>query len=74
MPNEAGSLAPDRVGAWLDPELDDPAEVRSLQHSPAAGLTVRPVATTVNSVHNNGLELLAEVEYPLLGTAGEHFA
>jgi putative SOS response-associated peptidase YedK len=47
--------------AWLDPAHTDPAELRHLLHTPADGhLTVRPVSTAVNSVRNNGPDLLIE--------------
>ncbi|MDH6129930.1 SOS response-associated peptidase [Kitasatospora sp. GP82] len=51
---------------WLDPDLTDPDSVRDLLHTPSgAELTVTAVATTVNSVRNDGPELLTEVEDPL---------
>ena len=47
---------------WLNPEHDDVADLRALLEQPAAGhLTVRPVSTAVNSVRNNGPELLASM-------------
>ncbi|MDH6130103.1 SOS response-associated peptidase [Kitasatospora sp. GP82] len=51
--------------AWLNPEHNDPGELRQLLHTPADGnLTVRPVSTAVNSVRNNGPELLVPVPDP----------
>ncbi|MFE5773100.1 SOS response-associated peptidase [Streptomyces sp. NPDC056485] len=46
-------------GAWLDPAHDDVHGLRALLHTPAGGhLDVRAVSTAVNSVRNNGPELL----------------
>jgi putative SOS response-associated peptidase YedK len=47
---------------WLDPANDDVADVRALL-SPAAvtGLTTCPVSTEVNSVRNNGPQLIEPV-------------
>jgi putative SOS response-associated peptidase YedK len=44
---------------WLDPELTDPDGVRALlqPHEPGRFVTL-PVSTRVNSVRNNGPELL----------------
>ncbi|MDH6133747.1 putative SOS response-associated peptidase YedK [Kitasatospora sp. MAA4] len=56
--------------AWLDPARTDPAELHRLLHTPGGGeLTVRPVSTAVNSVRNNGPELLDEVPDPAPGAA-----
>lgn len=47
---------------WLDPELDDPDELAALCVPADEGvLVVHPVATTVNSVRNDGPELIEEV-------------
>ncbi|MFE2913523.1 SOS response-associated peptidase [Kitasatospora indigofera] len=52
--------------AWLDPELTDAAELRRLLHTPAGDeLRITPVSTAVNSVRNNGAQLLDEVQDPL---------
>ena len=46
---------------WLNPEHRDVADLRALLEQPAfASLTVRPVSTAVNSVRNNGPELLTD--------------
>ncbi|GAA1165791.1 hypothetical protein GCM10009664_37140 [Kitasatospora gansuensis] len=68
------TLHPDALDTWLDPETTDPGHLRDLIHAPAADLTVRPVVTTVNNVRSDGPQLLTEVEDPLPGTAGTHFA
>ena len=48
-----------RYGAWLDPTRSDPSELRGLLVPAAPGrLEAYPVSTQVNSVRNNGLELL----------------
>ncbi|MFB7469593.1 SOS response-associated peptidase [Kitasatospora sp. NPDC056184] len=67
------TLAPDAVDAWLDPVVTDPGEVRGLLHAPAGELLVRPVATTVNSVRNDGPRLLDPVEDPLPEVTGGHY-
>jgi putative SOS response-associated peptidase YedK len=48
---------------WLDPEVDDPADLLAAWDE-AAGeqLELRPVATLVNKVDNNGPELLERAE------------
>jgi putative SOS response-associated peptidase YedK len=52
-------VEPERFGAWLDPALTHPDEVRSLLIPAAAGrLEAYPVSTAVNKVTNNGPELV----------------
>ena len=52
-------VEPETFGAWLDPALTDPDEVRSLLRPAAAGrLESFPVSTAVNKVANNGPELV----------------
>ncbi|MCX4744072.1 SOS response-associated peptidase [Kitasatospora sp. NBC_01287] len=54
-------IDPADLDAWLDPAHSDPRELQQLLHTPANGhLIARPVVTTVNSVRNNGPELLTE--------------
>jgi putative SOS response-associated peptidase YedK len=49
----------DRYQAWLDPAHDDPDELRGLLVPAAPGrLTAFPVSTEVNSVRNNGPQLV----------------
>jgi len=49
----------DRFGEWLDPDLTDKAEVQHLLDSlPDPVLTPRIVSDRVNSVRNNGPELI----------------
>ncbi|MEU1039655.1 SOS response-associated peptidase [Streptomyces sp. NPDC005907] len=56
------ALTPDHYDAWLDPHHRDPDELRSLLGRPADGhLETRPVTTAVNSVRNNGPQLLDKV-------------
>lgn len=56
------ALTPDHYGAWLDPRSRDLEDLRALLTQPADGrLDARPVSTAVNSVRNNGPQLLAEV-------------
>jgi putative SOS response-associated peptidase YedK len=52
-------LPPDRWTAWLDPQLRDPDDVRALIEPPAPGrFAALAVTTRVNSVRNDGPELL----------------
>jgi putative SOS response-associated peptidase YedK len=56
-------IEPDRWEDWLDPESKDPADLMALLAPAAAGgLTSYPVSTTVNSVRNNGPQLIERVE------------
>jgi putative SOS response-associated peptidase YedK len=61
-------IQPDRWQDWLDPEANDPADLIALL-APAAsiGLTSYPVSTAVNSVRNNGPELIERIEPGLAG-------
>ncbi|MET8702938.1 SOS response-associated peptidase [Kitasatospora sp. NPDC004723] len=67
------TLAPDALDEWLNPSVTDPGEVRGLLHAPTGELLVRPVATTVNSVRNDGPRLLDPVEDPLPEVTGGHY-
>lgn len=52
-------VAPDAWAAWLDPRLTDPGEVAGLLAAPApAALASWPVAPLVNSVRNDGPQLV----------------
>jgi putative SOS response-associated peptidase YedK len=52
-------VEPERYGAWLDPTVSDPEELKRLLVPAAPGrLEAYPVSTAVNSVRNNGPELL----------------
>jgi putative SOS response-associated peptidase YedK len=52
----------ERTSAWLDPAHDDPDELRGLLVPAAPGrLTAFPVSTEVNSVRNNGPELIEPI-------------
>ena len=63
-------IGPDVRDAWLDPGLDDVDELRSLLVPPQPGLLeMRPVSTAVNSVRNDGPELVERVD-PELGPEG----
>jgi putative SOS response-associated peptidase YedK len=61
-------IQPDRWQDWLDPAANDPADLIALL-APAAsiGLTSYPVSTAVNSVRNNGPELIERIEPGLAG-------
>ncbi len=52
-------VEPERYAAWLDPTTSDPAALKGLLVPAAPGrLEAYPVSTQVNSVRNNGPELL----------------
>jgi len=61
-------IGPDRWADWLDPAANDPADLAALL-APAAssGLVSYPVSTAVNSVRNNGPELITRIELPSPG-------
>jgi putative SOS response-associated peptidase YedK len=53
-------LPRERWDAWLDPRQQDPDAIRALLEPPEPGrFTAVPISTRVNSVRNNGPELLA---------------
>jgi putative SOS response-associated peptidase YedK len=56
-------IDPDHWADWLDPAASDPADLAALL-APATsdGLISYPVSTTVNSVRNNGPELIRRIE------------
>jgi len=61
-------IQPDRWQEWLDPAANDPADLMALLAPAAsAGLTSYPVSHAVNSVRNNGPELIERVEPGLPG-------
>jgi putative SOS response-associated peptidase YedK len=64
-------IAPASWADWLDPDNTDAADVRALL-APAAttGLTSYPVSLAVNSVRNNGPELVKEAEPVSPGSGG----
>ena len=56
-------LARDSWTRWLDPTVSDPADLlQAWDEADGEGLELRPVATTVNSVDNNGPSLIERVE------------
>ncbi len=57
-------IEPGRWADWLDPAWDDPASLTALL-APAAsgGLVSYPVSTAVNSVRNNGPELIKRIQH-----------
>jgi len=62
-------VEPERYSAWLDPAQDDPDGLRGLLVPAAPGrLEAYPVSTEVNSVRNNGPELVEPI--PLQTDAG----
>jgi putative SOS response-associated peptidase YedK len=56
-------LPKDRWESWLDPSLQEAAELRELMEffRPDAGLTVHAVSHSVNSVANNGIAMIRQV-------------
>ena len=56
-------VAPEAWDDWLDPRLDRPDDVAALLSvAPAAALASWPVSTLVNSVRNDGPELVARLQ------------
>jgi putative SOS response-associated peptidase YedK len=56
-------LPPATWGRWLDPDVADPTDLLgSWDEAAGEHLELRPVATTVNKVDNNGPQLVAPVE------------
>ena len=57
-------LPNDRWNSWLDNEITEPNEIRALieNYPAAAHLTSWPVRTLVNSIRNNGPELVEPIE------------
>jgi putative SOS response-associated peptidase YedK len=57
-------LPRDRWGKWLDTDLQDVEKIRNLfeDFQPDANLQFWPVADLVNSIRNNGPELIAPVD------------
>ncbi len=47
------------ISTWLNPAIRDRTEATNLLHGPTPELAARPVARTVNSVRNNGPDLIA---------------
>jgi putative SOS response-associated peptidase YedK len=67
-------VEPERYAAWLDPERTDPEDLRSLLVPAAPGrLDAFPVSTQVNSVRNNGPDLVVPLplDESLLDDAAE---
>ena len=58
-------IPPGGWDSWLDPDFRDSEALQSVMRpateSPGGGLSWRPVSTTVNSVRNNGPELITAV-------------
>ena len=56
-------IVPENWEAWLDPRLSDVEEIRALMAPPAEGtLEIFPVSTAVNSIRNNGPQLMDRAE------------
>ena len=57
-------LPEDRWDRWLDTSLRDVNEIRALMQvdTPAAGLQATPFSTAVNSIRNNGPQLIEEID------------
>jgi putative SOS response-associated peptidase YedK len=57
------TVLPEHWEAWLDPRVSDVEELRALMAPPAAGaLEIYPVSTAVNSIRNNGPQLMERAE------------
>ncbi|MGW6376888.1 SOS response-associated peptidase [Rhodococcus sp. NPDC055112] len=58
-------LTPDRWQSWLDPDADAPDDLLDpIDEAVAAGIEIRRVSDRVNSVRNDGPELIAPVGAP----------
>ena len=60
-------LPTDRWDSWLDRSIQDPNEITAMMafsqsHEPDRGLRAVPVSSKVNSIRNNGPELIAPIE------------
>lgn len=57
-------LTRERWGSWMDSEFTDVEEIRALMQvsDPDSHLRYWPVSTLVNSIRNNGAELVAPIE------------
>ena len=57
-------LPRERWGAWMDSDVTNVEEIRTLMQvpDPDAHLRYWPVSTLVNSIRNNGAELIAPIE------------
>jgi putative SOS response-associated peptidase YedK len=56
------SVAPDRLAAWLDPDLHEPEQIRGLLDlGTAPDWIAHPVGAGVGNVRNNGPELIESV-------------
>ncbi len=64
-------VRPDAVDAWLDPTLTDPERVLGLLQTDATELEAYAVSTDVNSVRNNGPDLLRPLPEESDGPAQE---
>ena len=61
-------LPPDAWERWLDPDLEDIAELQGLLvPAPDAGLEIYPVEPLVNNVRNNGPELIVPLSLTRAG-------
>jgi putative SOS response-associated peptidase YedK len=67
-------VPPDAWGDWLDPANSDKelllATMRPATESPGGGLTSHPVSTAVNSVRNNGPDLIEPLADAAPGPSG----
>jgi putative SOS response-associated peptidase YedK len=57
----------DRWDSWLDRSIQDPSEITAMMafnqsHEPDRGLRAVPVSSMVNSIRNNGPELITPIE------------
>lgn len=67
-------ITPEAWADWLDPANNDKELVKTMMRpateSPAGGLTSHPVSTAVNSVRNNGPDLIAPLADAAPGLTG----
>ena len=67
-------IAPQAWADWLDPASSDPGRLQAtMLPAMAGGLTSHPVSTAVNSVRNNGPELIVPLSADPEGPPGELF-
>ena len=67
-------IAPDHWADWLNPGNSEPGQLQAtMLPAMAGGLTSHPVSTAVNSVRNNGPELIVPLSADQERPPGELF-
>ena len=67
-------IAPDHWADWLNPDSSEPGQLQAtMLPAMAGGLTSHPVSMAVNSVRNNGPELIVPLSADPEGPPGELF-